>query len=65
MLSITDNARAVHYDPRDKKIYWMERMDTGGRIRRALMDGSSAEDVATSVDCTCFLRILLNDLFMY
>ncbi|XP_072039619.1 uncharacterized protein [Amphiura filiformis] len=46
-LTITDNARAVDYDPVSKQIYWMERMIPSGRVRRSDVDGSNEQDVAT------------------
>ena len=44
-----DSLRGVSYDPVDKKVYWVEK-SISGKVRRADLDGSNSEDVATGVN---------------
>ena len=48
-----DSLRGVSYDLVDKKVYWVEK-SISGKVRRANLDGSNAEDVATGVNSKNF-----------
>ncbi len=49
-LNITDvsDPLEISIDPVDAKLYWSERGESGPRIRRANLDGSSVEDIVTT-----------------